>query len=79
MIVLVFVFKMYAVVAVFRVGGCDCVGIVFKMDAVVAVFRFGGCEFPPHIYFKIFLAAEQAVTIHYVSGKKMLEPASEVT
>ena len=29
-IVLVFVFKIDAVVAVFRFGGCDCVGVCFQ-------------------------------------------------
>ena len=39
--------------------------------------RFGGSEFPPHIYFKIFLS-DPEITIQYISGKTMIRPASEV-
>ncbi|ELT96341.1 hypothetical protein CAPTEDRAFT_219983 [Capitella teleta] len=40
-------------------------------------FRFGGSEFPPQILFKIFMGSSQGSSVSYVSGKKMIKPASE--
>ncbi|KAI0243075.1 hypothetical protein LSAT2_008863 [Lamellibrachia satsuma] len=48
-----------------------------QSKSIFKCLKFGGGEFPPHIFFKIFLATEQGMTVHYVSGKKMIEPASE--
>lgn len=40
-------------------------------------FRFGGTEFPPLVLFKVFLTRDGS-TIIYMSGKKLIRPASEV-
>lgn len=39
-------------------------------------FRFGGTEFPPLVLFKVFLTRDGS-TIIYMSGKKLIRPASE--
>ena len=40
--------------------------------------RFAGCEFPPMIYFKVFTCNKNGFGVQYVSGQKMIKPASEV-
>ncbi|KAK2150952.1 hypothetical protein LSH36_381g02102 [Paralvinella palmiformis] len=40
-------------------------------------FRFAGCEFPPMIYFKVFTCNKNGFGVQYVSGQKMIKPASE--
>ncbi len=46
-------------------------------------FRFSGPEFPPFILFKIFTSTQSAGQgaggVCYLSGRKMIKPASEVT
>ncbi len=43
-------------------------------------FRFCGPQFPPFILFKIFTSTQNASHggVCYISGKKMIKPASEV-
>lgn len=40
-------------------------------------FRFGGEEFPPLIYFKVYLHTNEGKGVKYISGRKMIQPASE--
>ncbi|RUS83432.1 hypothetical protein EGW08_008804 [Elysia chlorotica] len=47
-----------------------------KSQQVRVRFRFGGEEFPPMIFFKIFIHS-QAQKVKYMSGRKMIKPASE--
>lgn len=47
-----------------------------KSQQVRVRFRFGGEEFPPMIFFKIFIHS-QAQKVKYMSGRKMIRPASE--
>ncbi|XP_071085227.1 uncharacterized protein CXorf58-like [Haliotis cracherodii] len=52
---------------------------VFLKDKSLQIkvrFRFGGSEFPPMIFFKIFYNTD-GKGIKYISGKKMIKPASE--
>ncbi|XP_062521541.1 uncharacterized protein CXorf58 homolog [Corticium candelabrum] len=39
-------------------------------------FRFGGQNFPPIVLFKIFVGGD-GTGIHYMTGKRLIEPASE--
>ena len=39
--------------------------------------RFGGGEFPPMIFFKIFIHTE-GKGLKYMSGRRVIKPASEV-
>lgn len=39
--------------------------------------RFGGDKFPPIILFKIFISG-RTTGVKYLSGKKMIQPASNV-
>ncbi|XP_059177552.1 uncharacterized protein CXorf58 homolog isoform X2 [Physella acuta] len=39
-------------------------------------FRFGGSEFPPMIFFKIFVHSK-ALKVKYLSGRKMIKPLTE--
>ena len=48
------------------------------MFIVFITTRFGGTEFPPMIYFKIFTSMSNGMAIKYLSGKRMIQPASEV-
>ena len=38
--------------------------------------RFGGQNFPPIVLFKIFVGGD-GTGIHYMTGKRLIEPASE--
>lgn len=39
--------------------------------------RFGGTTFPPYILFKVFTSVSGNGGVHYISGKKMIKPASD--
>ncbi|XP_064615141.1 uncharacterized protein CXorf58-like [Liolophura sinensis] len=39
-------------------------------------FRFGGCEFPPMIFFKIFMHTN-GTGVKYISGKRVIKPDTE--
>ncbi len=39
--------------------------------------RFGGEKFPPRVFFKVYLSSRGAKVV-YMSGKKMIRPASQV-
>ena len=43
----------------------------------LSIARFGGSEFPPMIYFKIFINA-QGQKVKYMCGRKAIKPATEV-
>ena len=47
------------------------------IPAINFLFRFGGERFPPIIMFKIFISSA-ASGVKYLSGKKMIRPASDV-
>jgi len=47
-----------------------------KSQQIRVRFRFGGSEFPPMIFFKIFMNAE-GQKIRYMSGRKVIKPATE--
>ncbi|BFZ00479.1 hypothetical protein BsWGS_03518 [Bradybaena similaris] len=47
-----------------------------KIQQVKVRFRFGGEEFPPMIFFKIFVHGA-AQKVNYISGRKMIRPTSE--
>lgn len=47
-----------------------------KSQQVRVRFRFGGSEFPPMIFFKIFINAE-GQKVKYMSGRKVIKPATE--
>ncbi|CAG5126190.1 unnamed protein product [Candidula unifasciata] len=47
-----------------------------KSQQVKVRFRFGGEEFPPLIFFKIFIHGA-APRVNYISGRKMIRPTSE--
>ena len=40
--------------------------------------RFGGGEFPPMIFFKVFLHSE-GKGVKYLSGKRVIKPATGVS
>lgn len=40
-------------------------------------FRFGGEEFPPLIFFKIYTHTAEGKGVKYISGRKMIKPATE--
>lgn len=40
-------------------------------------FRFGGDEFPPLIFFKVYIHTNGGKGVRYISGRKMIQPASE--
>ena len=41
-------------------------------------YRFGGGEFPPMIFFKVFLHSE-GKGVKYLSGKRVIKPATGVS
>ena len=41
-------------------------------------YRFGGGEFPPMIFFKVFLHSE-GKGVKYLSGKRVIKPATDVS
>lgn len=47
------------------------------MTYLFFLFRFGGEEFPPMIFFKIFIQTG-VQKVKYLSGRKMIKPATEV-
>ena len=49
-----------------------------RYGQVVLFVRFGGSEFPPLIYFKIFNRTENGKGVTYLSGRKIIRPASIV-
>ncbi|XP_022346089.1 uncharacterized protein CXorf58-like isoform X2 [Crassostrea virginica] len=49
-----------------------------KVQQVRVRFRFGGQEFPPMIFFKIFIHTE-GKGVKYLSGKRVIKPASEAS
>ena len=51
---------------------------IYRFQLCLLSHRFGGFEFPPNIYFKIYTGTGQGSGVRYVSGKKMIKPASEV-
>lgn len=41
------------------------------------IYRFGGGEFPPMIFFKVFLHSD-GKGVKYMSGKRVIKPATGV-
>ena len=48
------------------------------LSVIDSLSRFGGQEFPPMIFFKIFIHTE-GKGVKYLSGKRVIKPASEVS
>ena len=57
----------------FRLLSC-----VHEIIALPSNFRFGGEEFPPLIFFKIYTHTAEGKGVKYISGRKMIKPATEV-
>ncbi|XP_062598361.1 uncharacterized protein CXorf58-like isoform X2 [Saccostrea cucullata] len=49
-----------------------------KVNQVRVRFRFGGQEFPPMIFFKIFIHTE-GKGVKYLSGRRVIKPATEAS
>lgn len=60
-----------------NVRNCQCHCWLHLSIYTFPIYRFGGQEFPPMIFFKIFIHTE-GKGVKYLSGKRVIKPASEV-
>ena len=55
-----------------------CIDHVHASTTLLKHDRFGGTEFPPRIYYKVYVRRESLGGVKYLSGKTMIQPASSV-